>query len=354
MKVFEIQGATGDSTLLIGEYLRNLKKYIPGDQTVVITDPNVRYYYQDELRFHNIIEIGIGEAAKNLLTVQSVYEKMMGFAADRTSFIVGVGGGIVCDIAGFAASTYLRGLKFGFVASTLLAQVDASVGGKNGVNFGGYKNLVGVFSQPEFVICDIELLNTLPQKEVRCGMAEIVKHAAIGDYDLFQYLEKNYQKALNLDAEIIQKLVYDSIRLKSSIVNQDEKEKGQRKKLNFGHTFGHAIEKATGLPHGEAVSIGMVLAAAVSVTKGLLDPGEAERIEKLLQNLKLPTHIETPGAQLLNALKKDKKRKGDRIDFVLLQRLGNAVVEEISLKELEAVTHNFCHMRPTPNRKFSI
>ena len=340
MKVFEIQGATGNSTLLIGEYLRNLKKYVPVEKTVVITDPNVQYYAQDELRFNKIIEIGIGEAAKNLLTVQSVYEKLMGFAADRTSFIVGVGGGIVCDIAGFAASTYLRGLRFGFVASTLLAQVDASVGGKNGVNFGGYKNLVGVFSQPEFVICDMELLNTLPQKEVHCGMAEIVKHAAIGDYDLFQYLEKNYQKALNLDAEIIQKLVYDSIRLKSSIVNQDEKEKGQRKKLNFGHTFGHAIEKATGLPHGEAVSIGMVLAAAVSVAKGLLDPREAERIEKLLQNLNLPTRLKTPGGQLLNALKKDKKRKGDKIDFVLLHSLGNAVVEEISLKELEATTQN--------------
>jgi 3-dehydroquinate synthase len=341
MKVFEIRGAAGDSTILIGEYLRNLKKYIPVDKTVVITDPNVRNYYQEELRFHNIIEIGIGEAAKNLLTVQSVYEKLMGFTADRTSFVVGVGGGIVCDIAGFVASTYLRGLRFGFVASTLLAQVDASVGGKNGVNFGGYKNLVGVFSQPEFVICDMELLNTLPQKEVRCGMAEIVKHAAIGDYDLFQYLEKNYQKALRLDAEIIQKLVYDSIRLKSSIVNQDEKEKGQRKKLNFGHTFGHAIEKATGVPHGEAVSVGMVLAAAVSVTKGLLTPREAERIEKLLQKLKLPTRLETPGGRLLNALKKDKKRKGDRIDFVLLHSLGSAVVEEISLKELEVATQNF-------------
>jgi 3-dehydroquinate synthase len=233
-------------------------------------------------------------------------------------------------------------LRFGFVASTLLAQVDASVGGKNGVNFSGYKNLVGVFRQPEFVICDLELLKTLPQKEVRCGLAEIVKHAAIGDPDLFLYLEKNYQKALGLDAEIIQKLVYDSIRLKSSIVNQDEKERGQRKKLNFGHTFGHAIEKTTGAPHGEAVSVGMVLAATLSVKRGLLAPQEAERIEKLLQKLKLPTRFQTAEGQLIDALKKDKKRKGDRIDFVLLHGLGNAVVEEISLKELEAVTDKLC------------
>jgi 3-dehydroquinate synthase len=358
VKVFEIQGAAGDSTIMIGENLRNLKKYIPVDKTVVITDANVRYYYQDDLRFHNIIEIGIGEASKNLLTVQSVYAKLMEFAADRLFFVVGIGGGIVCDIAGFVASTYLRGLRFGFVASTLLAQVDASVGGKNGVNFSGYKNLVGVFSQPEFVICDLELLKTLPPKEVRCGLAEIVKHAAIGDADLFLYLEKNYQKALGLDTEIIQKLVYDSIRLKSteiiqklvydsirlksSIVNQDEKERGQRKKLNFGHTFGHAVEKTTGAPHGEAISVGMVLAATLSVKRGLLAPQEAERIEKLLQKLKLPTGLQSAGGQLIDALKKDKKRKGDRIDFVLLHGLGNAVVEEISLKELEAVTNKLC------------
>ncbi len=342
MKVFEIQGAAEESTIMIGERLRNLKKYIPADKTVIITDANVRYYYQDDLRFHNIIEVGIGEASKNLLTVESVYAKLMGFAADRSSFVVGIGGGIVCDIAGFAASTYLRGLRFGFVASTLLAQVDASVGGKNGVNFSGYKNLIGVFSQPEFVICDLALLKTLPQKEVRCGLAEIVKHAAIGDADLFLYLEQNYQKALGLDTEIIQNLVYDSVRLKSSIVNQDERERGQRKKLNFGHTFGHAIEKTTGVPHGEAVSVGMVLAATLSVKKGLLAPREAERIEKLLQKLKLPTRLQTNEGQLLNALKKDKKRKGDRIDFVLLHGLGNAVVEEISLEELKTVTNKLC------------
>jgi 3-dehydroquinate synthase len=339
VKVFEIQGAAEESTIMIGERLRNLEKYIPADKTVIITDANVRYYYQDDLRFHNIIEVGTGEASKNLLTVESVYAKLMGFAADRSSFVVGIGGGIVCDIAGFAASTYLRGLRFGFVASTLLAQVDASVGGKNGVNFSGYKNLIGVFSQPEFVICDLALLKTLPKKEVRCGLAEIVKHAAIGDADLFLYLEQNYQKALGLDTEIIQNLVYDSVRLKSSIVNQDERERGQRKKLNFGHTFGHAIEKTTGVPHGEAVSVGMVLAAALSVKKGLLAPREAERIEKLLQKLKLPTRLQTNEGQLLNALKKDKKRKGDRIDFVLLHGLGNAVVEEISLEELETVAN---------------
>lgn len=335
MKVFKVQGTTGDSTLLIGEKLRNLKKYIPVDKTVVITDANVRYYYQNDFPCHEIIEIPTGETSKNLQTIQTIYGKLIEFEANRSSFLVGIGGGIVCDIAGFVASTYMRGVRFGFVASTLLAQVDASIGGKNGVNFGGYKNMVGTFGQPEFVICDMALLKTLPEKEIRCGLAEIGKHAAIGKADLFFYLEKHYQKALELDSTVIEKLVYDSVRLKSSIVNRDEKEKGERKKLNFGHTFGHAIEKTTGVTHGEAISVGMVAASRLSVKKGYLASEDAERIEKLLRKLKLPTSYQPDGEKVIDALKRDKKRQGGGVNFVLLRGLGNAVVEEVSLKELE-------------------
>ena len=163
--------------------------------------------------------------------------------ADRASFIVGIGGGIVCDVTGYAASTYLRGLKFGFVASTLLAQVDAAVGGKNGVNWEGYKNMIGVFNQPDFVICDPLLLRTLPRREVLSGMAEVVKHALIADAGLFSYLEENGSGVLDLRPEVMERLVCDSVRIKSSIVNRDEREKGERRLLNFGHTFGHALEK---------------------------------------------------------------------------------------------------------------
>jgi 3-dehydroquinate synthase len=339
VKVIEIHGTTGDSTLLVGESMRNLPKYTPADKAVIITDTHVRYHYQIDFPGHEIIVIGTGETSKNLQTVQSIYEKLVEFEADRSAFVVGIGGGIVCDITGFAASTYLRGVRFGFVATTLLAQVDASVGGKNGVNFNGYKNMVGVFNQPEFVICDMELLKTLPEKEIRCGLAEIVKHAAIGDADLFFYLEKHYQKALELDSLVIEKLVYDSVRLKSSIVNRDEKEKGERKKLNFGHTFGHAIEKTTGVTHGEAVSMGMVVASMLSVKKGYLAAEDAKRIEELLRKLKLPTRYQAQGQEMLDALKRDKKREGGRVNFVLLRGLGNAVVEEVSLKELEMLVN---------------
>ena len=339
MKIVEIKGTTDDSTILIGENLQNLQKYTNLKEIVIITDKNVNRYYAKYFPRCEVIEIGIGEEIKNLDTVQRIYRKLVELEVDRSSFVVGIGGGIVCDITGFVGSTYLRGLRFGFVSSTLLSQVDASVGGKNGVNFDGYKNIVGNFSQPEFVICDMNLLKTLPEKEIICGLAEVVKHAAIRDADLFLYLEEHYNIALDLNTDIIEKLVYDSVLIKSSIVNRDEKERGERRKLNFGHTFGHAIEKTTGVPHGEAVSMGMMVAATLSANRGLLSREDMRRIEELLKKLKLPTRLQIDNGKVLEALRKDKKREGENINFVLLNRIGNAVVEEIPISELEAVVN---------------
>ena len=341
MKTLEIHGSTGDSFIYVGEILRNLEKYIPSKNVILITDKNVKQFYENDFPPHPVITIDTGEKIKNLDTVRDIYEKLVAVGADRSTFIVGLGGGIVCDIAGFVASTYLRGVRFGFVSSTLLSQVDASVGGKNGVNFKGYKNMVGVFNQPEFVICDLNLLNTLPKKEILGGMAEIVKHGAIEDADLFAYLEEHSQKALALDIEVIEKLVYDSIVIKSAIVNQDELEKGARRKLNFGHTFGHAFEKTTGVPHGEAVSVGMVMASELSVKRGRLSAEDAGRIKTLLQRIGLPVDIHTEGKRVFDALKKDKKRKGDHIYFVLLNEIGNAFVDQIPINELEAVIYSW-------------
>jgi 3-dehydroquinate synthase len=340
MKTLEIRGTTGDSFIHVGEILRNLKNYIPSENVVLITDKNVKQLYENEFPPHPAITVGIGEKIKNLDTVRDIYEKLVAIAADRSTFIVGIGGGIVCDIAGFVASTYMRGLRFGFVSSTLLSQVDASVGGKNGVNFQDYKNMIGVFNQPEFVICDLNLLNTLPEKEVLCGFAEIVKHAVIGDKHLFEYIETRCQNALALDKDVIGKLVYDSIIIKSAVVNQDELEKGERRKLNFGHTFGHAFEKTTGVPHGEAVSVGMVAASRLSVKRGHLSAKDAQRIESLLQKIGLPVRIRAERNLVIDALKKDKKRKRDHIYFVLLNDIGNAFVERIPIKELEEVIHS--------------
>jgi 3-dehydroquinate synthase len=339
VKVLEIHGSKGNSTVVIGEILQNLREYIGSEKKVIITDKNVRRLYSKDFPPYEVIEIGTGERIKNLDTVQAVYRKLLGLEVDRSSFIVGIGGGIVCDIAGFVASTYLRGVRFGFVPTTLLSQVDASVGGKNGVNFHGYKNLVGIFNQPEFVICDMNLLKSLPEREIMCGFSEIVKHAAIAQADLFSYLEEHYKKALELDTEVVEKLVCDSVLIKSSIVNRDETEQGERRKLNFGHTFGHALEKSTGIPHGEAISLGMVVASAISARRGLLSEEDMARVETLLEKLKLPTRLRFDGKGVLDALRRDKKRKGDRIYFVLLHGIGNAVVEEIAINELETAVH---------------
>ena len=334
METITINAVSGPSRILIGERLENLQRYIPVARPIIITDVNVGQLYPLDSMAAAVITIGTGEEIKTLDTVQEIYARLLSIQADRSAFIVGVGGGIVCDIAGFAASTFLRGVRFGFVATSLLAQVDASVGGKNGVNFEGYKNMVGLFHQPEFVICDPELLKTLSAREISCGLAEIVKHGAIADADLFAYLEQNAEDILALDSRAIQKLVRASVRIKSAIVSRDETEKGERRLLNFGHTFGHAIEKVTGVSHGEAISMGMVIASALSVKKGLLSTQEDQRLQAVLKNLKLPTRWEAEPQKILDAIARDKKRAGDRIHFVLLNGIGNARVEQITLEEL--------------------
>lgn len=337
METITINADSGPSRILIGERLANLKRYVPVEKPVIITDVNVGQLYPLDSMASHVITIGTGEKIKTLDTVRDIYGHLISSGVDRSAFMVGIGGGIVCDITGFTASTFLRGVRFGFVATTLLAQVDASVGGKNGVNFNGYKNMVGLFHQPEFVICDPELLKTLPQKEVSCGLAEIVKHAVIADADLFAYLEKHAEDILALDRQAIEKLVQVSVRIKSSIVSRDETEKGARRLLNFGHTFGHAIEKVIGVPHGEAVSMGMVIASALSVKKGLLSAEEDQRLRVVLKNLKLPTRLAAQPQHIVDAIAKDKKRAGDHIHFVLLNGIGNARVDQLTLEELKGV-----------------
>lgn len=336
MQSFSIATATGSSTIYVGERLENLARYLPHDRLVVITDDNVRGLYEPAFPSGApVVSVGVGETAKALANVERIYDVLLACEADRTTFVVGIGGGVVCDIAGFAATTYMRGMRFGFVATSLLAQVDASVGGKNGVNFRGYKNLVGTFSQPEFVLCDPQVLRSLPRSEVLCGMAEVVKHALIRDVDLLDFLEKNSEVVLELQPAAVERIVSDSVAIKSAVVAADEKEGGLRRILNFGHTFGHALEALLRITHGEAVSIGMVLAAGLSVRRGLLEPADAERIRRLLERLGLPIECPVPPSELLEAVRRDKKRESESVHFVLLNRLGNAVIQPIPLQELE-------------------
>lgn len=341
MKALEIQAKTGNSRILIGESAKNLAEYVPKGSAVIFTDTNVARFYGKDFPAWDVIEIGTGEDIKTLDTVRDLYGRLVEQEIDRAGFIVGIGGGVVCDITGFVASTFLRGVGFGFVSTTLLSQVDASVGGKNGVNFRGYKNLIGTFNQPRFVLCDPDLLKTLPKREVLCGMGEVVKHALLGDAPLFHFLEKRHEDAMALEPEVIERLVHDSVVLKSAIVNRDEREMGERRKLNFGHTYGHALERKTDLNHGEAVSAGMMIASFLSARRGYLAWEDVQRIEDLLMRLHLPTRPPMDAEVVLEGLRKDKKREGGSIHFVLLRKIGHAVVEEIPLADLEVALHDF-------------
>ena len=222
-------------------------------------------------------------------------------------------------------------------AYDLLSQVDASVGGKNGVNLLGYKNIIGVFCQPEFVICDQEMLKTLSTDDLNCGFAEIIKHILIDEQGMFSYLEENVDRALALDLDVIQKLVIHSVETKAGIVNRDERETGERRKLNLGHTFGHAFEKIGHLPHGNAVSLGVVVAANLSVEKGLLVPAVRDRIVALIQRLKLPIKPDFKQDEVIEAMRKDKKRESEHIHFILIKNIGDVVMEKLQMTELNKV-----------------
>jgi len=334
MQTMTIHSAKRQSSILIGETLQHLPHHLSGTRVAIITDDIVKKIYGGQFPDAPVITIGTGEKVKTLETAHAIYREMIAREMDRTSFLVGIGGGIVCDITGFVAATYLRGVACGYVATTLLAQVDASVGGKTGVNIDGYKNMVGAFHQPDFVICDPDLLKTLPLREIRCGLGEVVKHAAIADEKMFAFLEDHGRALLDLELDAVSRVVSDSIRIKAEIVNRDELEKGERRKLNFGHTYGHAVEKTTALAHGEAVSVGMVFASKLSVKKGLMSRTECNRLTALLKSLDMPTTVEVSPDAAIDALLRDKKRDGDTVHFVLLEKIGQAVVVEMTIDEL--------------------
>lgn len=337
MRILKIHGSQGHSTLYLGGSLLSLSNYVSLDNTVILADVNVKKFYGSQLPPCKIIEIGEGEKIKTLDTVREIYRRLTVMEVDRSSFLVGIGGGVVCDMAGFVGSTFLRGLRFGFVPSTLLSQVDASVGGKNGLNLDGYKNIIGTFNQPKFVICDPDLLYTLPEREISNGLAEVLKHALLGSASLFAFLERNAEDILRSDRTSLEKIIFESIEIKAGIVNRDERERGLRRKLNLGHTLGHALEKVKGISHGEAVSLGIRFAARFSREKGYLTAGEFKRIENLITRLCLPALTETydPG-EIIEAIQRDKKRERGKIHFVFLKGVGDAAVEEVGLQEIGA------------------
>ncbi len=290
----------------------------------------------------DMIEFPAGEGSKDIHTCVEVMEKLIEMGADRTSALVALGGGVVGDVVGFIASTYMRGIPYVQIPTTLLAQVDSSIGGKTAIDLPAGKNLMGNFYQPRAVFIDLSFLQTLPEREFRSGLAEIVKCGIIDNPELFQALEIGAGEITKRNMEFLEKIVVQSCQIKKGIVEIDETEKGMRRYLNFGHTIGHAIEAESSysLSHGEAVSVGMVAAAGISVRLKYLPAEDQERITALLEGLRLPhlipKNLNTEG--ILSRLKVDKKKTGERVNFVLLKRLGipfvNGGVPEEVLREV--------------------
>jgi len=343
MKIIELKTQNKISKIYIGESLSNVKKYLPENRKVIIiTDDNIVKFYYDFIKDYPLIIIGQGEQNKTLNTIKYIFEKLIEFEADRSTFILAVGGGIVTDVAGFAASVFMRGLKFGFVSTTLLAQVDACVGGKNGINFERYKNMIGTFNQPEFVLCDIYSLKTLNHREFIAGFSEIIKSAIIKNLEFYEYIENNIDKALNYDFEIIEHMIYESVSIKAKVVENDEKEEsGERRILNFGHTFAHAYEKINNnLLHGEAVAAGMVMATKLSYKLGFIDKNTLERIKILIAKTGLPVFIQNNSEDIVKAMRKDKKRENEMIHFVLIKNIGNSFTYSIPISHLDQIVYD--------------
>jgi 3-dehydroquinate synthase len=310
-----------------------------GWRCAVITDTNVsRRYAKDALRSLGsagfeplLVKIPAGERAKRIAIVERCYEQLAKHRLERKSFIVALGGGVVGDLAGFVAASYLRGIEFVQVPTTLLAQVDSSVGGKVGVNLKAGKNLVGAFHQPRLVLCDVDTLATLPKRELRAGLAEVIKYGIICDAAFFERLERALPQLLNLDRATLAEVVARCCEIKAEVVGKDERESGLRAILNFGHTVGHALEAISGYGkylHGEAISIGQVAAARLSNALAGLPAAEATRIEDTFARAGLPTHVrlKKPDVnRLVQAMQLDKKVSGGDVRFVLARRIGEAV-----------------------------
>ncbi len=325
-----------------GIYIGPVKDILPGvlpeGRVVVVSDATIDRLYHPLLEKYDTVLIGLGESVKTLQTVETIYRRFIELGVDRSTFVLGVGGGIVTDVAGFAASTYMRGLKFGFDSTTLLGQVDASVGGKNGVNVDGYKNMAGTFTQPQFVICDPGLLRTLPDREFRAGLAEVVKAAIIADADLFGRIEKTTFGALRSDADLLTDAVSAAIRVKADIVERAERESGDRRTLNLGHTLAHAIEKCSNrMNHGEAVAVGTALIAWAAVKLGVLSEADRDRIVQLLVQLGFDLTPPVDVRRLLKEVGKDKKNEDGMLRIVLPAGIGDCEVRPMTPGEFAAL-----------------
>jgi 3-dehydroquinate synthase len=315
--------------------LMQLEKLIDKQTDVIITDYHVFAKNKKAFTGYNVIVIPPGEDHKTQSTVDGIISKLIAMGADRQSMLVGIGGGVITDITGYVAGIFMRGISFGFVPTSILAMVDASIGGKNGIDVGLHKNMVGLIRQPRFLLHDQTLLKTLPKPEWVNGFAEIIKHACIKDAAMFSQLEESKLSDFQKNSSLLAKLIQRNALLKTKVVVADEFENGERRQLNFGHTFGHAIENLYKIPHGHAVSIGIGIACRLS--EKLAGFTETSRVISLLKKYGLPPQFEFDKKKVFDLVKSDKKKDKTEIHFVLLQKIGKAKVVKIPFSQIETL-----------------
>lgn len=345
--------------IYIGEHLLSrpelLTKHISGKQVLIVSNTTVAPLYLQKVK--NLLTdfevkaviLPDGEKYKTIDSVNLIWTELLQNKFDRSATLIALGGGVVGDMTGFAASSYQRGVNFIQIPTTLLSQVDSSVGGKTGVNHSLGKNMIGAFYQPQCVIIDTNTLKTLENREFSAGIAEVIKYGLLGDVDFYHYLTKNIDNIMNFDTTIIKKIIWTSCENKANIVEKDEFEGGVRALLNLGHTFGHAIENTLGygkMIHGEAVAVGMLMAAKVSHLAGYISLEEVENIKKLLEKSKLPTTIngKINYDDFTNAMSVDKKALAGEVRLILLKNIGEAyITSDYNQHNVERVIQEFCN-----------
>jgi 3-dehydroquinate synthase len=346
----DIRGRDGRASRISFGPLAELGASLDPAKAVIVTDRLIRRVYGSAFPPCPVVEVERGEAAKSLSSLEALYGAFLDSGLGRDGTVLAIGGGTVSDLAGFAAATWLRGVDFGFVPTTLLAMVDAAVGGKNGVDFRGVKNLVGSFAQPRFVRMDVGFLSTLSELEFASGMAEVIKHAVIAGDGYFDLVESSSlaRGASRPDRETMESLVAGSVEIKAGVVSRDERESGERRKLNLGHSVGHGIEAATGLPHGHSIAAGLGTACRLAQKLGRLAQADCDRITRLLEAWGLPSSIrqaidlakraDGPAlrAEIGRAINADKKRVGADLLMALPEAIGSVAIEAISLADLLA------------------
>lgn len=321
-----------------GHFVEKIKEIGVSDRKVcIVTDSHVAPLYLKDVAnlcsnvaskvIHFVFDAG--EANKNLNVIEKIYEKLIIEKFDRKDFLIALGGGVTGDMTGFAAATYLRGIQFIQMPTTLLSQVDSSIGGKTGVDFSQYKNMVGAFHQPSLVYMNLKTLNTLDDREFSAGMAEVIKHGLIKDYSYYQWIKDHVDQIIKREYDTLEQMIFKSCLIKGEVVEKDPKEQGERALLNFGHTVGHSVEKLMDFEwlHGECVALGSIVSAAISYNIGWINEDEFQDIKSVFERFSLPLKIgRLNSEEILATTKLDKKMDAGKVKFILLERPGHAII----------------------------